>query len=266
MARKKVRKRKVRRKVRKTAKKRPKRGKRTVKKSPRKVSSKPKPKKVKKIKKVSVKLDVNKMDDERAYELMKRFRLPVVPYAFCKNEKQLLVAIKKIGFPLAMKVSGKIVHKTEVKGVRLNISDEEEAVKTFYDLMKIKGTDKVLVQKMIKEGYELIVGAKRDPNFNSVVVLGAGGIFTELLKDVSFGVTPLTKFDAEQMLNEVKFSEIILTGFRGKRPADKNSIIDTLLTISRIMEKNNKIKELDINPLFVTSKKSFVTDVRIILK
>ena len=268
MARKKVRRGKVNRKVRKTAK----RSKKAVKKSPRKVKKKTKgkvsskPKKVKKIKKVSVKLDVNKMDDEKAYDLMKRYRLPIVPYAFCKNEKQLLVAIKKIGFPLAMKVSGKILHKTEVKGVRLNISDEEEAVKAFYDLMKIRETDKVLVQKMIKEGYELIVGAKRDPNFNSVVVLGAGGIFTELLKDVSFRVTPLSKFDAEQMLNEVKFSEIILTGFRGKRPADKNSIIDTLLTISRIMEKNNKIKELDINPLFVTSKKSFVTDVRIILK
>jgi len=266
MARKKVRRRKVKRKVRKRAKKGPKRSKGTVKKSPRKVYRKPKPKKVKKIKKVSVKLDVNKMNDEKAYDLMKRYRLPIVPYAFCKNEKQLLVAIKKIGFPLAMKVSGKILHKTEVKGVRLNISDEEEAVKTFYDLMKISGTDKVLVQKMIKKGYELIVGAKRDPNFNSVVALGAGGIYTELLKDVSFRVTPLSKFDAEQMLNEVKFSEIILTGFRGKKPADKNSIIDTLLTVSRIMEKNNKIKELDINPLFVTSKKSFVTDVRIILK
>jgi acyl-CoA synthetase (NDP forming) len=225
-----------------------------------------KKKKVVKKKPKPVKLDVNKMDDQKAYDLLKKYKIPLAPYAFCKNEKQLLPAIKKIKFPLAMKVSGKILHKTEVKGVRLDIESEEEAIKTFYELMKIKGAEKVLVQKMLKGGYELIVGAKRDPNFNGIVLLGAGGIFTELLKDVSFRVTPLSKYDAEEMLNEVKFSKLILDGFRGLRPADKESIIDTLLTVSTIIEKNNNIKELDINPLFVTTKKSFAIDVRIVLK
>jgi len=227
--------------------------------------SKAKEKKIREVKKVT-KLEFNKMDDEKAYALLKRYRVSVVPYTFCKDKKKLSSEVNKIGFPLVMKVSGGIIHKTEVKGVRLNIENKEDAVKTFNELMKIKGCEKVLIQKMVKDGYELIVGAKRDPHFNSIVVLGAGGIFTELMKDVSFRVTPLSKFDAEQMLNEVKFSEIILKGFRGKKPADKDSIIETLLTVSRIIEKNKNIKELDINPLFVTSKKSFAADVRIILE
>lgn len=245
-------------------KKKVKKTKRKVKKTKKRISKKP-VKTTKKIKKV-VKIDVNKMDDEKAYDLLKRYRIPLAPYTFCKNEKELSKAMKKIGFPLVMKVSGDILHKTEVRGVRLGIENEEDALKSFNELMKIKGTKKVLVQKMLRDGYELIVGAKRDPQFNGIVVLGAGGIYTEILKDVSFRVTPLTKFDAEQMLHELKFSEIILDGFRGQKPVHKKSIVDILLTISRIVEKNDNIKELDINPLIATSKNSFAVDVRIILK
>lgn len=212
-----------------------------------------------------VKPSFNKMPDEKAFLLLKKYRIGIPAYAFCKNEKDLAVAIKKIGFPCVMKVSGSIVHKTDVNGVRKSVNSEEEATKSFNELMKIKGCDKVLVQKMV-DGYELIVGSKKDPQFNRVVALGAGGIFTEFLRDVSFRVIPLSKTDAEEMINEVKFSDLILNGFRGQKPADKASIIDVILSVSRIMETNPKIKEIDINPLFATSEKAIAADVRIILE
>lgn len=166
-----------------------------------------------------------------------------------------------------MKASGKnIVHKTDVNGVKTNINSEEEAVKTFHELMKIKGCEKVIVQKMITEGYEIIIGGKKDPQFNKVVALGAGGIFTEFLKDVSFRVSPLTSQDAEDMLSEVRFSELILKGFRGQKPANKESIVNTILTVSRMMEADSKIKEIDLNPVFATSTDAIAVDARIILE
>lgn len=208
----------------------------------------------------------NKMPDEKAFRVLKKYRIKLPAYVFCKNEKELSLALKKVGFPCVMKVSGSIIHKTDANGVRKNINSEEEARRNFDELMKIKGCDKVLVQKMIKGGYELIVGGKKDPQFNRVVALGAGGIFTDFLKDVSFRIVPLSRTDAEEMLNEVRFSELILKGFRGQRPANKSSIIDAILSVSRIMERNPKIKELDINPLFAKADKVIAADVRIILE
>jgi len=223
------------------------------------------PKKVKPQKRIEVKPIIEKMSDEKAFDLLKRYRIQVSTYTFCKNEKDLMLAIKKIGFPCVMKVSGNIIHKTEVNGVRLNIQNEDEAKKNFNELIKIKGCERVIVQKMI-EGYEIIVGGKKDPQFGRVVALGAGGIFTEFLKDVSFRVCPLSRNDAEEMFKEVKFSDLIIKGFRGQKPADANSIIETILAVSRIMENNQKIKELDINPLFATPTKAIAADVRIILE
>ncbi len=215
--------------------------------------------------KKEVKLEFKKMPDENAYELLKRYKIPLAPYEFCKNEKELETSLKKVGFPCVMKVSGNIIHKTNVNGVRLNIKSEDEAKKAFLELIKIKGCERVLVQRMITEGYEIIIGGKKDPQFDRVVALGAGGIFTEFLKDVSFRVCPLSRSDAEEMLKEVKFSDLILKGFRGQKPADANSIIEIILSVSKIMENNPNIKELDINPVFATSATSIATDVRIIL-
>lgn len=240
---------------------------RRVKQKIKKVKVVKKMKKVRKVKKPKMeKPSFNKMPDEKAFDILKRFRIKVPVYAFCKNEKQLETALKKVGFPCVMKVSGDILHKTDVNGVRNNIKTVEEAKKNFNELMKIKGTDKVMVQQMVGEGYEIIVGGKKDPQFNRVVALGAGGIFTEFLKDVSFRIVPISKSDAEEMLREVKFSDLILKGFRGQKPANAEAIVNTIMAVSKIMEKYPKIKELDINPLFATSANAIATDVRIILE
>jgi acyl-CoA synthetase (NDP forming) len=223
-------------------------------------------KKTGRTRKKEVKPIFKKMPDEKAFLILKRYRIKVPNYGFCKNEKELLASLKKVGFPCVLKATGEIIHKTDVNGVRTNIGSREEAIKNFKELMKIKGCEKVLVQKAVKGGYELIVGGKKDPQFNRVVALGAGGIFTDFLKDVSFRIVPLSKRDAEEMLKEVKFSDLILRGFRGKKPADRGSIVDTIISVSRIMEKYPNIKELDINPLFAMPTKAVAADVRIILE
>jgi acyl-CoA synthetase (NDP forming) len=218
-------------------------------------------------KEIQIKPLINKMPDEKAFDLIKRYRIKIPDYAFCKKEEELIKEAKRIGFPCVLKASGNgIVHKTEVNGVRVSIKTEEDAVKNFNELMKIKGCEKVLVQKMITEGYEIIIGGRKDPQFKIVIALGAGGIFTEFLKDVSFRVSPVTREDAEDMLMEVRFSELILKGFRGQKPANKEAIVDTILAVSRLMEADPKVREIDLNPVFATSQDAIATDVRIILE
>jgi len=218
-------------------------------------------------KEIQIKPLINKMPDEKAFDLLKRYRIKIPDYAFCKKEEELIKEAKRIGFPCVLKASGNsIVHKTEVNGVRVSIKTEEDAVKNFNELMKIKGCEKVLVQKMITEGYEIIIGGRKDPQFKMVIALGAGGIFTEFLKDVSFRVSPVTREDAEDMLMEVRFSELILKGFRGQKPANKEAIVDTILAVSRLMEADSKIREIDLNPVFATSQDAIAADVRIILE
>lgn len=218
-------------------------------------------------KEIQVKPLINKMPDDKAFDLLKRYRIKIPDYAFCSKEEELVKEVKRIGLPCVLKASGKnIVHKTDVNGVRVNIKTEEDAVKNFNELMKIKDCEKVLVQKMITEGYEIIIGGRKDPQFKIVVALGAGGIFTEFLKDVSFRVSPITKEDAEDMLTEVRFSELILKGFRGQKPANKEAIVDTILAVSRLMEADPKIREIDLNPVFATSQDAIAADVRIILE
>ena len=266
---------KVSKKTVKKAKKKPKKAKKQVAKkvSKPKIMKKTKkqekikkPVKKKALKKVKIKPLINKMPDEKAFELLKRYRIKVPDYAFCESEEDLENAIKSVGFPMAMKVSGdSIVHKTDINGIRLDIENEESARNYFNELMKIKGAEKVLVQKMVKEGYEIIVGGRKDPQFNKVIALGAGGIFTEFMKDVSFRVSPISKEDAESMVMEVRFSKLLLGGFRGQKPASKEAIVNTILTVSRLMEANPKISEIDINPLFATNNETIAADVRIIL-
>jgi acetyl-CoA synthetase (ADP-forming) len=218
-------------------------------------------------KEIQAKPLINKMPEEKAFDLLKRYRIKIPDYAFCNKEEEMIKEVKRIGFPCVLKASGKsIVHKTEVNGVRVNIKTGEDAVKNFNELMKIKGCEKVLVQRMITEGYEIIIGGRKDPQFKIVIALGAGGIFTEFLKDVSFRVSPVTREDAEDMLMEVRFSELILKGFRGQKPANKEAIVDTILAVSRLMEADPKIREIDLNPVFATSQDAIAADVRIILE
>ncbi len=203
-----------------------------------------------------------KMGDEKAYELLKRYGIPLAHYSFVKTEKELLAGLKKTGFPAMMKISGKtIIHKTELGGV-MTVGAEDEAKLALKKLLAIKGAEKVIVQKKI-EGIEVIVGAKRDPQFGAVVVFGLGGIYTEIIKDVSFRICPISAEDAEQMIKSVKGYEI-LAGARGKF-VNIEALKDILVKLCRLASREG-IREMDINPLFCNEQGCWAADVRIIGK
>jgi acyl-CoA synthetase (NDP forming) len=204
---------------------------------------------------------IEKMPDEKAFDLIKKYKIPLIQQTFIKNDKDLQLILNKLGFPCVMKVSGNILHRTEVGGVRVNIQSVQQATETFKHLMRIKGADKVLIQKQAT-GKELIVGIKRDSSFGHIITVGIGGIFVEILKDVIFRVCPISLQDAENMIRELKGYEI-LKGMRGERGIDFNSLYEILLKVSKLAV-NEKIKQMDINPLFCSERGCFAIDVRII--
>lgn len=181
----------------------------------------------------------------------------------------------QIGFPVVLKlVSPDITHKTDVGGVLLAIQDGAAARAGFQALLRraheahprarIRG---VQVQQMVSGGQEVIVGIKRDPTFGPLVMFGMGGIYAEALADVSFRLAPLSRLDAEEMIDEVR-SARLLTGLRGAPPADRDALIETLLRVSWLAHSCPHVRELDINPLLVLpeGQGALAVDVRLVVR
>lgn len=195
--------------------------------------------------------------------MLKKFGIPVLPFAFVSRETELAKAVKKTGFPCVLKaVSPKAIHKTEFNAVRLNISSVQQAEKTFRELKKIPQFEGALVQQQVS-GTELLIGSKKDVQFGSTLVFGIGGILVELLKDVSIRVVPITPKDAQQMIREIKHQNV-LRGFRKKPRVNEKKTVQILLKTSKMLEKKS-IQELDINPLIATKKGIVAVDARIVL-
>ncbi|MBS3057099.1 MAG: acetate--CoA ligase family protein [Candidatus Diapherotrites archaeon] len=194
--------------------------------------------------------------------LLERYGIKFAKGEFVKKEGELEKACKKIGFPLAMKIySPKISHKTDIGGIKLNIQTLEEAKKAFSQLKRIPGFKGAYLQKMLS-GTEIIMGGKRDAQFGPVVLFGLGGIYVELLKDVSMRVAPISAKDAEEMIKEIK-GYALLSGARGKQKANLKKIKSYLLKVSKLMIKE-KIAELDINPLFAFGNEVLAVDARVV--
>jgi len=172
----------------------------------------------------------------------------------------------KLKFPVALKIcSSKILHKTDVGGVKLNIKDQVELKRIFNQFKKKFPNDKFLVDQMEEKGVEIIIGLVKDPTFGLTIMCGVGGIFTELYKDVSFRVIPLDKFDAEEMIEEIKGKKL-LEGFRNIK-ANKQLVIDLLLKTSKIGEElMENIDQMDLNPVFVYKDDICVVDAKLIMK
>jgi acetyltransferase len=172
---------------------------------------------------------------------------------------------------VALKVqSAEIAHKTEAGGIRLDLASDDEVRSAYEEILAkaerfepdadIQG---VLVQEMIEGGVEVIIGATRDPVFGHVIMFGLGGIFVEALRDVSFRIAPLTRRDAEEMIEEIR-GHRVLQGVRGRPPADREAIVDAILKVSRLVtDHRDDIEELDINPLVVFSKGARAVDALI---
>ncbi|MFH1239652.1 MAG: acetate--CoA ligase family protein [Candidatus Diapherotrites archaeon] len=204
------------------------------------------------------------LDVFESQNLLKKYGIPVVKSDLCKNEASLTSALKTTRFPLAMKVvSSAISHKTEAQGVKLGVSSALEAKKAFNQLKKLRGFEGALVQEMLS-GTEIIIGGKRDATFGPTVLFGLGGIFVEVMKDVSLRVCPISSRDAAEMISEIKGYKL-LTGFRGSEPVKLSAINDCLLKTSKMMLQEEQIKELDINPLFADSKGVKAVDARVVI-
>lgn len=197
-------------------------------------------------------------------DVLKAYSIPTTKYKVVNKEDDL----GKIGlkFPVALKVcSNKILHKTDVGGVKLNITDMDELKKNFKEFRSKFPKENLLVDQMEEKGVEIIVGLVQDPTFGLSIMVGIGGIFTELYKDVSFRVVPIDRYDAEQMIEELKGKKL-LEGFRNIK-ANKQLVIDLLLKVSKIGEElMDRIDQMDLNPVFVYENDLCVVDAKMILR
>jgi len=182
--------------------------------------------------------------------VLKKYGIPI-PKSLITNKKNLLRDYKKIKFPLVAKInSNKVFHKTEINGVFTNINNEKELIQK---TSKLKGS--ILLEQMIKNTvFEIIIGIKVDKEFGPTMILGAGGIFTELFKDTTTLLLPINKKIILEAIKKLKFAKILF-GFRGKKGADLDALVNIILKVAKFAEKNSdKISEVDINPLIVCKK------------
>ncbi|MDC8438042.1 MAG: acetate--CoA ligase family protein, partial [Candidatus Nitrosotenuis sp.] len=210
--------------------------------------------------------------EEASKSILKTYGVKVPPYALVKSADEAVKAAKKIGYPLVMKiVSPQILHKTDVGGVKVGLDNDADVKKTFNDmygrLSKKKGVEikGVLLEKMVPKGLEMIVGLQVDPQFGPVMMVGLGGVMTEVFKDVAFRMLPITTADAKSMINELKSSKLF-KGFRGSDPVDLNMLAKALVQIGKIGVDNAQyVNSIDFNPIVVYPKSYFVVDAKIIL-
>lgn len=211
--------------------------------------------------------------EERAIEILSCYGFDFPGRALAKTAKEAGAIAERIGFPVVMKISSPdILHKTDVGGVKLDINSEIAAEDAFMEittnarrLMPDAIIDGVMIYEMIKGGKEVILGVTYDRTFNHMLMFGLGGIYVEILKDVSFRIAPITRREAVAMINEIKASAL-LKGARGEKPVDLDAIADGILRLSAIVTDFPVIRELDINPLAVFNKGAYAIDARIIFK
>jgi acetyl-CoA synthetase (ADP-forming) len=202
-----------------------------------------------------------------------KYGIPVTNFKLAKNEAEAVRFSEQIGYPVVLKiVSSDIIHKSDVGGVIVDLKtakDVREAYKQILANVKKHKADAkitgVLVQEMAPPSTEVIVGAIKDPQFGPTVMFGLGGIFVEVLKDVTFRVAPITEEEACEMITEVR-AYPLLKGYRNSPPADTRAIAEILLNTSRLVMEHQEIKELDLNPVIVYKKGAKTVDARIILE
>ena len=219
------------------------------------------------------KRDKKFLTEPEAYQIFQDYGLNIAPYRFVEKIEEAKNAADAIGYPLVAKVvSEEIVHKSDTGGVVTNIQNETDLVKAIEEIHEkvnnnfpeanIKG---ILLQKMVREGVEFIIGARFSEKYGHLLMFGLGGVFVEVLRDVTFRRTPLSKSEAMAMVEGIR-SKKVLEGLRGNPAPDKAGIADYLLRISQLVSDFPQIKEIDINPVFGLEKSVVVADARIIVK
>jgi len=204
---------------------------------------------------------------EETKKLLLKYKLPFCRTEIFNSKEKALLFAEKIGFPVVLKVHAqKIFHKSEIGGVRIDIKDREEFEKEWEQLQKNvegKNIEGILVQEMCP-GNEIALGMKRDDQFGPVLMFGLGGIFIEIIKDVSLRVAPIAKEEALGMIRETKGAKI-LEGARGKKKADLDKIAEMIVDLSNLSMKEENIQSIDFNPVMVSGSNICIADFRIII-
>ena len=194
---------------------------------------------------------------EEVFARFKSWGLPVVGFRLVKDLETASIAANEIGYPVVLKIATtKVLHKAEMKGVKIDIQDGHALKAAFkemeeHSLSTFSGEElKFLIQKMVPNGLEVIVGSKYDPEFGPVILFGLGGIFAEVLRDVAIRVAPVSEDQAMEMVNQIR-GNALLKRFRGQPPADVEALLRILMNFSRITIDHPEVSELEINPLLV---------------
>jgi acyl-CoA synthetase (NDP forming) len=189
-----------------------------------------------------------------------------------RTKDEAVAISEKLGYPVVLKiVSSDVAHKSDAGGVKLKLQTKGEVAEAYNAILQSihakypqAGIQGISVQKMARPGLEVIIGMYEDKQFGPVLMFGLGGVWVELMKDVSFKLTPMTRQDASDMIKEIK-GYALLKGFRGSEPADTNCLEEMILKVAQLVEQNPKIKELDLNPVFAYRDGAIAVDARIIV-
>ena len=205
-------------------------------------------------------------------ELLEFAGIPVIETRLAKSKKEAVEISREIGFPVSLKiVSPEITHKSDTGGVKLELKEILQVEKAYDEILfAVKNQlphakiDGISVQKMAAPGVEVVVGMTLDAQFGPILMFGLGGVWVEILKDVTFRIVPLDRNDARKMIHEIKGFPL-LNGYRGRTPADMSCLEDLLLNLSEFVDTYSEIKEIDINPIIAYSDSAVAVDARVIL-
>lgn len=209
---------------------------------------------------------MNILSFQETERILSKYKIPFCKTEIFNSKEKAFLFAQKIGFPVALKVHGqKVFHKSEIGGVKVNVNEEDFDLAWEEIISNVEGKtiEGVLVQEMFY-GNEVAIGMNRDDQFGPTIMFGLGGIFIEIIKDVSLRVAPIDKREAEKMIKELKGFKI-LDGARGSQKANINSLVNMLVNISNLSLKEDQIKSIDFNPVIVNNSKALVADFRIIV-
>jgi acetyl coenzyme A synthetase (ADP forming)-like protein len=212
------------------------------------------------------------LSEAEGYEILGKYGVPVPAFKIVTTAEEAGEVADSIGFPVVMKiVSPQIIHKSDSGGVITSVGTKEGAqaafnrivtsVKEYNPKAKIEG---VIIEEQAKPGLELIIGGKTDPTFGKVITFGIGGTLVELMKDVTLRILPTTEKDVRDMVKEIR-SYPLISGYRGSKPKDEETLVNAILNVCRFFEENGNIKEFDINPLRLYESGACAVDSRVIM-
>lgn len=209
------------------------------------------------------------LNEIQSYNILKDFGLDIAPYKVATDLKQILLDANKINYPLVAKIVAKgVIHKYDIGGVVVDISNKTELIEAFGKISTCVSADRfqgVLIQSMVEDGAELIMGIKYHEGFGHAIMFGLGGTNVEIVQDVTFSMLPLTEKKALQMINSIRGVKL-LEGYRSKPPISKEQLVKILLKLSDIIYNFPEITSLDLNPVFASEKDILVADARIFIK